>query len=377
MDVKKKAGLIGAALVVLIVIVGIIGGVKGAQIAAMIEGGESFVPPPIAVTTDEVVSDEWDVTISAIGTAVAVQATDIASEVPGAVRSLRIESGQQVEAGQILFTLGSTVERAQLRAARADAELAGLTLGRSERLGAQGAVPNAELDGARARQAASAANVSLLQATIAKKTIRAPFAGRLGICDVDLGQIVQPGTPLISLQRITPLYVDFQVPASQLAQLTRGLVVRIRSDSYPDEHFEGAVETIDTQVDASTRNVRVRATLANEDERLRPGMFLEVRVVQPQSRDVVIVPNTAILYAPYGDSVYVVDESEGSVVGRQVFVRVGERRGDFVEVLSGVEDGQTVVATGAFKLQNGAALSVQNDVAPPDPQTMPTPENRK
>ena len=374
---KKKAGLIGGALVALLIVIGIIGGIKGAQIVAMIDAGESFVPPPVGVTTGSVSSDEWEVAVSAIGTAVAMQSTEIASEVPGAVRTIRMESGQEVEAGEVLLTLDSAVERAQLRAARADAHLAGLTLERSERLGAQGAVPSAELDGARARQSAGAANVSLLLATIAKKTIRAPFSGRLGLVDVDVGQIVQPGTPLALLQRIAPLYVDFQVPSSQLRHLSTGLRVRSRSDSYPDETFEGILETIDTQIDPSTRNVRVRANLANEDERLRPGMFLEVEVVQPQTRRVLMVPNTAVLYAPYGDSVYIVEESEDSDVARQVFIRVGERRGDFVEVLSGVEEGQVVVTTGAFKLQNGVALSIQNDVAPPDAQTSPAPENRK
>lgn len=373
---KKKAGLIAGAVLVLLVIVGIIGGVKAAQIVAMIDAGESFVPPAVGVTTAEVTADSWEVTVSAIGTAVAVQATDIASEVPGAVRTLRMESGQEVDAGDVLLTLDSALERAQLRAARADAQLAQLTLDRSERLGAEGAVPTAEIDGARARQASSAANVSLLQATIARKTIRAPFSGRLGICDVGLGQIVQPGAPLVTLQRIDPIYVDFQVPASQLTRLTTGLVVRTESDSYADEVFEGTIETIDGQVDASTRNVRVRATLPNPDERLRPGMFLDVRVLQPDERRVVMVPNTSVLYAPYGDSVYIVEEEDGATVGRQVFVRVGERRGDFVEVLSGVDEGQTVVATGAFKLQNGATLSIQNDVAPPASQTRPSPENR-
>jgi len=364
------------AVVLLLLVVGVIGGVKAAQIGAMIEAGEAFVPPPIGVTTAPVGSDTWEVTVSAIGTAVAIQSVDIASEVPGAVSALRFESGQEVEAGDVLLILDSAVERAQLRAARADSQLAGLTLDRSERLGAQGAIPTAELDGARARQAASGANVSLLQASIAKKTIRAPFAGRLGISDVEVGQIVQAGAPIVTLQRLDPIHVDFQVPARQLSSLTRGLAVRARSDSYPDEAFEGTIEIVDARVDGSTRNVRVRATIPNGDERLRPGMFLDVQVVQPQSRSVLMVPNTAVLYAPYGDSVYLVEESEGRTVGRQVFVRVGERRGDFVEVLSGVEEGQTVVATGAFKVQNGATLSIENDVAPPAAQVDPDPENR-
>ena len=373
----KRLKQIGLALVVVLVIAGAIGAVKAAQIGAMIEAGESFVPPPIGVTTAEVESAEWESLTAAIGTAEAVQGVMVASEVPGSVTSLRFESGDMVERGQVLATLDASTERAQLDSARAQLELAALTLRRSRTLAASNAVAQAELERAQAQEAQARAQIAGLRATIAKKTIRAPFDGRLGIRQADLGEILQPGSPIVSLQSTGPIFVDFNVREQALPILEVGLSVRATSDTYPGDPFVGTIETIDTAIDRSTRNVRVRAIFPDERERMRPGMFLQVQVVQPERRQVLAVPNTAVLYAPYGDSVYRVEEGdEGALVAKQTFIRLGERRGDYVEVLEGLEDGQTVVSTGAFKLSNGASITVENDVSPEAPSLAPEPENR-
>lgn len=373
----KKIKQIGLALVVVVIVAGAIGAVKAAQIGAMIEAGEAFVPPPIGVTTAEVDTAEWESLTAAIGTAEAVQGVMVASEVPGTVTDLRFDSGDMVERGQVLATLDASTERAQLASARAQLELAEATLRRSSTLAASRAMAQAELEQAQAQEAQARAQIAGLRATIAKKTIRAPFAGRLGIRQANLGEILQPGSPIVSLQSTGPIFVDFNVPEQALPTLQVGMTVRATSDTYPGEPFEGTIETIDTAIDRATRNVRVRAIFPDERERMRPGMFLQVQVVQPDRREVLAVPNTAVLYAPYGDSVYVVEDDEnGGLVAKQSFVRLGERRGDFVEVLEGLESGQTVVSTGAFKLSNGAAVTIENDVSPGDPSLEPEPENR-
>lgn len=400
---KKRAISIGVAVLSVLLVVGIIGGVKAAQIGAMIEAGESYAPPPIGVTTAEVTRGEWETTTSAIGTAVAMQAVTVASEVPGTVLSLRFESGDRVERGDILATLDSRAERAQLASARAQRDLAALTLQRAQSLIGSGAIPQADLDNASAQKAQADAAMANLQATIAKKTIRAPFSGRLGIRQANLGQILQPGAAIVQLQSVGSLYVDFQVPEQALASLEHGFAVRATSDTFPGAVFEGTIDVIENGIDPATRTVRVRALFPERpavaepapvelapnplapdpvaptreaNERLRPGMFLEVEVVEPTRRDVLAVPNTAVLYAPYGDSVYTVAETDGALTATQVFVRLGERRGDFVEVQSGIEEGVTVVATGAFKLSNGAPVSIENDVTPPAAELVPEPENR-
>jgi len=373
----KKLKQIGLALVIVLVVAGAIGGVKAAQIGAMIEAGESFTPPAIGVTSAEVESAEWESLTAAIGTAEAVQGVTIASEVPGTVTSLRFDSGDTVTQGQVLATLDSSTERAQLASARATLELAELTLRRAQTLAERSAVSRAELEQAQAQEAQARAQIAGLRATIAKKTIRAPFDGRLGIRQADLGEILQPGSPIVSLQSTGPIFVDFNVPEQALPTLEEGFEVRATSNTYPDQPFSGTIQTIDTAIDRSTRNIRVRAIFPDADGQMRPGMFLQVEVVRPERRQVLAIPNTAVLYAPYGDSVYVIEEGEeDGLVAKQAFVRLGERRGDFVEVIEGLEAGQTVVSTGAFKLNNGAAITLENDVSPADPSLEPDPENR-
>ena len=218
-----------------------------------------------------------------------------------------------------------------------------------------------------------------LQATIAKKTIRAPFDGRVSIRQVELGQVLSPGTAIASLVSITPIFADFYLPQQALADLQPGMQARLQTDVFPGSAWDGVVSTVNSEVDVATRNVRVRATFQNNDGRLRPGMYGTVDVLSPDKRKVLVVPATSILYAPYGDSVFTVEEKkengQSGLFARQKFVRVGERRGDLVAVTSGLNAGETVVTSGAFKLKNGSAVVVRNDLAP-SAQINPTPTDR-
>ena len=355
---------IAALLGVILVLVGI----KGLQIRTMINAGKSFAPPPESVSSAKVQATQWEASRSAVGTLVAVRAVTVASEVPGLVRRIGFESGAFVHRGEVLVELDSSTEQAQLAAAKADAELARATLERSRTLRASDYSSAADLDAADARAKQTTATVAQLQATIAKKTIRAPFDGRVAIRQVELGQVLSPGTLVASLQSIHPIHADFWLPQQALTDLASGMKVRLRTDVFPQQSWEGEVTTINPEVDVSTRNVRVRATFPNPDGRLRPGMFANVDVISPQKRSVVAIPSTAVIYAPYGDSVFALEKKEGAndgaLVARQKFVRLGERRGDLVAVISGLAAGETVVSSGAFKLRNGAAVVVRNDFAP-------------
>ncbi|MEM9190874.1 MAG: efflux RND transporter periplasmic adaptor subunit [Myxococcota bacterium] len=377
-DVKPKRfpvkAIIGSILALLLV-VSAIAATKASQIMAMIEAGESFVPPPVGVTTVEAVATQWEATTTATGTAVANQEVMIASEVPGKVLSLRFASGDVVERGEVLVTLDAAVDRASLSSARAEAELADTDLNRTERLVQNSALAQADLDAARARRSQARAAARGLRAAIGKRTIRAPFAGRLGIREVDIGEIVDAGQPIVSLQNLDPVYVDFRVPDTSAGRIAVGHTIRVQSNALGSA-LEGRVEVIDPRIDPATRNVRIRASVPNPGEQIRSGMFLDVEAIEPQLLDVVVIPNTAVLYAPYGNSVYVVNEQDDGLVAEQLFVRLGERRGDLVAIASGLEAGQTVVSTGAFKLQNGMAVVLQNDVAPAPAEAEPQPEDQ-
>jgi membrane fusion protein (multidrug efflux system) len=350
-------------------VLGILVGVKAGQIITMVQAGESFVPPPEAVTSAKVEAAEWESTRAAIGSLVAVQGVTLAAELPGTVREIAFESGTSVKRGAILVKLDTSAEEAQLAAAVADASLGRLNLDRSRRLRESGANAQAELDAADARAKQADASVRNLRAIIAKKTIRAPFDGRIAIRQVELGQVVAPGTPIASLQSVSPIHADFWLPQQAISELRPGAQTRMRTDAFPDATWEGEITTVNPEVDAATRNVRVRATFENADGRLRPGMFANVEVLSGEKRSVLTVPATAVMFAPYGDSVFQIEEKkdEGgktTTVARQRFVRTGERRGDFVVVAEGLDAGQTVVSSGAFKLRNGAAVAVNNSLAP-------------
>jgi membrane fusion protein, multidrug efflux system len=379
MKSKRKIWL--AVAVGLVLVFGSLAGVKAAQIGTMIKAGATFAPPPEAVSSAAVQEIAWEASRSAIGSLVPVRGVTLSAEVTGTVREIGFDSGQSVRTGALLVRLDTSAEAAQLAATKADASLAKLSLARARSLRAAEANAPADLDAAVAKSEAADAAVAALEATIAKKTIRAPFDGKITIRQVELGQVLAPGTPIAALLSVTPIHADFFVPQQALADLQAGQKVRLRTDTFPGATWQGAISTVNPEVDPATRNVRVRATFQNPDGRLRPGMFVNVDVLSGETRQTLVVPATAVLYAPYGDSVYVLeekrDEKTGHVatVAQQRFIRAGDRRGDFVAVVDGLQKGETVVSSGGFKLRNGMAVAVNNALAP-DPKLAPRPENR-
>ncbi len=366
MKSKKQWAVVAVGL---LAVLGILVGVKAGQIITMVRAGESFVPPPQAVTSAKVEPAEWESTKAAIGSLVAMQGVTLAAELPGTVREIAFESGTSVKRGAILVKLDTSAEEAQLASAVAEASLAKLNLERARQLRQGEANAPADLDAADARAKQADATVRNLRAIIAKKTIRAPFDGRISIRQVELGQVVSSGTPIASLQSVTPIRADFWLPQQALAELQPGQRTRLRTDTFPDEKWDGEITTINPEVDAATRNVRVRATFPNPDGRLRPGMFANVEVLSDEKRSVLTVPATAVMFAPYGDSVFAIEEKKdqsgkAATVARQKFIRTGERRGDLVAVADGLKAGETVVSSGVFKLRNGATVAVDNALAP-------------
>ena len=354
----------------LLLIIGVLGGIKGLQIDRMIAQGSQTVPPPETVTTTMVQAESWESRLTAVGSLVAVQGVTLTAELTGKVVRIAFEPGTKVNAGDLLVQQDTSSEEAQLRAAEATVELAKRNRDRLKKLLDRRTIAQQQYDNADAQYKEGVARADAIRAVIAKKNIRAPFAGRLGIRLVNLGQILNEGDPIVSLQSINPIFVNFSLPQQQLAQVQPGFTVRFTSDAIPGQVIEGKITAINPEVDAATRNIRVQATAANHQERLRPGMFVNVTVVLPASENVLTIPATAVLYAPYSDSVFVVDEKQdknkkqsGRVVRQQV-VELGEKRGDFVAVISGLEAGQTIVSTGAFKLRNGQAVVVDNTLAP-------------
>lgn len=376
---KKHAKPILIAVGVLVLVVVVLGGIKITQFRAMMAAGDAYVPPPQAVTTAEAQKVVWRSELTAVGTLVAVQGVTVSTEVPGTVRAIEFRSGQVVKKGDLLVRLDTSVERAELASAQASAELARAELQRRRNLPPAGAVSQADLDASAAEATRAAAAVANVKAVIAKKTIRAPFSGRLGIRQVNLGEVLQPGAPVVALQSANPIYAEFSLPQQSLAQVKAGDDIVASTDAFPGRAWEGKIDVVDVQVDANTRNFTVRALVDNPGGELRPGMFVDVRAFQPDTRDVVVIPSSAVLFAPYGDSVYVTKEQateagEPQLVAEQVFVRLGERRGDMVAVTSGLDPGDSVVTTGAFKLQNGMAVLVRNDLAP-ETSAEPNPPN--
>jgi membrane fusion protein (multidrug efflux system) len=377
---KARTKQVLLAMAALLLVFALLAGTKGAQFRKMMRAGESLQPPPEAVTTAIVVRDSWGSSITAIGSVQPVMGVTLTAEIPGTVREIRFESGQDVKKGALLLRMDSSTERAELAAARADAQLAETELARTRTLLQASASSQADLDAATARAARARAAVRNVESILAKKTIRAPFSGRLGIRMVDLGEFLEPGREIVALDASHPAYVDFHVPQQALGKIRVGLEVEVSGDTFGDRVWTGKIDSLDVQVDPSTRNILVRALVDNQDGSLRPGMFVNVRVSLPDVREVLLIPETAVLYAPYGDSVFIVrgteqTGAENDLTVEQVFVRLGERRGDLRAVSSGLEAGQTVVSTGAFKLRNGSSIVVNNALAP-EVSPNPSPEDQ-
>ena len=363
-------------LTVTLLFVAALGFVKFQQIQTAIAEGAAFQPPPEAVTTIVAGEEEWPATLSAIGTMAAVQGVTVSADLPGTVERIQFESGQAVSAGAVLAVLDTRQEQAQLAAIEARQEHARLTFERMQGLLNERVISRAEFDRATAEHRQADAQTGEIRAVIARKTIRAPFSGILGLRQVNLGQYLAGGDALVTLQSLNPIYVNFGVPQQSVSQIPVGRVVRITSG---EAAWTGKVTALDSLVDEATRNIQVQATLSNPGGKLRPGMFVEAEVVLGPSRTVVALPASAISYAPYGDSVFVVGEMKGEDGKpyrgvRQQFVKLGPARGDQVSVLSGLKPGDEVVTSGVFKLRNGAAVQINNSVRPAN-SPAPTPEN--
>lgn len=352
----------GIAVIAVIVLI------KVTQINTLIHA--KAVTPLEAVSTAEAKRETWQRSLTSVGSLTAVQGVTVAAELDGKIVQIAFEAGSKVNAGDVLVRQDTSAEEAQLRSAEANAELANVNLQRTRELLAKATVSQAQFDGdvATAKQAVAAGDN--VRATIAKKTIKAPFSGQLGIRLVNLGQNLKAGDSIVSLQALNPIFVDFYIPQEEVNLLKAGLQVRLSGDGILGDPVEGKVTAINPDVDASTRNVRVQATVDNSNGRLRPGMYVDVAVELPVIDKVLTIPATSVLYAPFGDTVYVVDSKVDEATGekqrvvRQQIVRLGLHRGDFVAVSAGLKEGDTVVTSGVFRLRPGSAVRVNNDLAP-------------
>jgi membrane fusion protein (multidrug efflux system) len=370
-------------ILMLVVVAAIIAGLgvfKFKQIQTAIAQGAAFQPPPEAVTTVVATETKWPETIGAIGTAAAVQGVTVSADLPGTVDRIAFESGQWIKEGEVLVTLDTRQERAQIAAAEAERDLAKQNFGRMQGLLNERVISRAEFDRATSEQKQAEARVGEIRAAIDRKTIRAPFSGILGLRQVNLGQYLSGGDPIVELQSLDPIYVNFGVPQQAVPRVQTGREVRITVNEAAGTAFIGRVTALNSTVDEATRNVQVQATLSNPNGRLRPGMFVQTEVVVGTSQTILALPASAVSYAPFGDSVFIVadmkTEDGKSYKGvRQQFVKLGGTRGDQVAILSGLKPGDEVVSSGVFKLRMGAAIVVNNSVQPGNNPT-PKPEER-
>jgi membrane fusion protein (multidrug efflux system) len=366
-------------LVVTLAVIGGLGFVKFRQIQVAIAQGASFQLPPTAVTTVVAKHETWPSTMTVIGTAAAIQGVTVSADLPGTIDRIHFESGQPVHEGDILVELDTRQERAQLANLEAQRDLAKINYDRAQELVRAGVISKSEYDNASAQQKATEAQVGDIKAAIARKTIHAPFSGVLGIRQVSLGQYLAAGQAIVSLQSVNPIYVNFGVPQQETQKVTLGRVLRVTSTDLPGLAFPGKVTALDSVISEQTRNIQVQATLPNQSGKLRPGMFVQVDLPLGQPRQVVPLPASAINYAPYGDSVFIVtdmkDAKGNSYRGvRQQVVKIEGSLGDQVAITSGINPGDEVVSAGVFRLRNGAPVLVNNTVKPGN-STSPKPED--
>lgn len=350
-----------------------IGLVKALQIKTMIDFAKHMPLQTETVASAQAVQENWQDSLQAIGSVDAAQGVMVSPEVAGMVSEIDFDSGATVKKGDLLIKLDTTSEEAQLRAAQAQVELARLNADRSQQLIASKTISQTELDTALATLKQNQANADAISTIIDKKTIRAPFDGRLGLRMVNLGEQLDVGKAIVSLQSLSPIYVDFSLPQQDVSKLQTGLQVNVSSDAYPGTNFTGKLIAINPDLDALMRSVQCRAEFENADRLLRAGMFVRVEVVLPQAQPVLVIPTTAVLSAPYGDAVYLVMQAKDigltnipptTLVSQQKFIRTGRSRGDFTAVTSGLQAGDQVVTAGLFKLHNGTPLVISNTNAP-------------
>jgi membrane fusion protein (multidrug efflux system) len=359
-------------ILVLVIVAALLGGlgfVKYRQVETAIAMGASFAPPPTAVTTVVAKRETWPTTLEVIGTAAAIQGVTVGADLPGTVDKIHFESGQSVKEGDILVELDIRQEKAQLANIEAQRDLARIQYGRSEELVKAGVISKSEYDNAASQQKATEAQVGEIKASIARKTIHAPFSGILGIRQISLGQYLAAGQAIVSLQALNPIYVNFGVPQQDTPKMSIGRGLQVTTTDLPGVVFNGKITALDSVVNEQTRNIQVQATFQNQAGRLRPGMYVQVELPLGKPRDVIPLPASAINYAPYGDSVFVVaemkDQKGNTYRGvKQQVVKIEGSRGDQVAITSGLNVGDEVVSSGVFRLRNAAPVLVNNSVKP-------------
>ena len=374
--VRSVGGAWGIAIGGLLALVILLVGVKALQIGKMMS--TPMVVPATTVSSATVKEEDWAPVLSAVGSISAVQGAVVSSELGGVVSQIAFENGGTAKKGDLLLQLDASAEEALLRSAEAEAELARQDLDRTRGLASQKVLSKAELDAAESKFNRLNAVVDQMRSNIRKKTIIAPFDGQLGIRQVNVGQMINSGQQVVPLTSLDPVFADFALPQQHLGKLTPGLDVRVTTDALSGRVFNGKLTAINSMVDANTRNITLQATLENPDHVLRPGMFAKAEVTLPEKHKALVIPGSAVSYAPFGDSVFVIEKKKDEKTGkesqaiRQQFVRVGESRGDLVSITEGLKAGEIVVSTGVFKLRNGMAVTINNELAP-KPQTNPTP----
>ena len=374
--VRRTRGGLGVAIGLLAAILIFLVGIKVLQIGKMMSMPQTM--PPTTVSSVSVKEEDWAPRLTAVGSVSAVQGAVVSAELAGVVSEINFENGAEARKGEVLMKLDASQEEALLRSAEAEAQLARTDLERSRDLAMKKVVSSAELDAAQSKFRRLNAVVDQVRSSISKKTLVAPFDGQLGIRQVNVGQMINAGQQVVPLTSLDPVFADFALPQQYFGQLKPGLEVHVTTDAIPGRVFNGKLTAINSMVDSSTRNITLQATLDNSDHALRPGMFAKAEVLLPEKHKALVVPGSAISYAPFGDSVFVIEKKKDEKTGkesqviRQKFVRVGEARGDLVAITQGLKAGDIVVSTGVFKLRNGMAVTINNDLAP-NPQVNPKP----
>ncbi|HSH42797.1 MAG TPA: efflux RND transporter periplasmic adaptor subunit [Arenicellales bacterium] len=357
----------------------VLGGIFGYKWFVAYKTAEFFAnqeAPTETVTAATAEPATWQPVIEAVGSLEAVQGVDITAEITGKIIDIAVHDGAEVAEGQIVASLDADSLKAELRGARAEASLARIQRDRQRQLREKNAVSQSDFDQASSRLEQALAQVANIEAELAKKTIKAPFAGRLGIIEVDVGQYINPGDPIVTLQTLDPISVDFTVPQQELARIDVGLPIVVRADAFGAQPFRGRITAISPKVNTQTRNVAVRGRIGNADGLLRPGMFVDVAVELPKQENVITLPQAAITYNPYGDSVFLINESTSSdgsteLTVERKFVTTGATRGDQVQIIDGVAEGQRVVTSGQIKLRNGSRVTIAEG---PQPGNDPSPD---
>jgi membrane fusion protein (multidrug efflux system) len=373
---KRSRGALFKAILGVIAVLVVLGGIKALQIAKMV--ATPMVMPPTTVSSAVVKEEDWAPILTSVGSVSAVQGAVVSTELGGVVAELRFQNGGVAKKDDVLVRLDTSSEEAQLKTAQADVDLARNDLERARDLAQRKVISKAELDAAESKFQQKQGTVDNMRAMMTKKEVRAPLDGQLGIRQVNVGQMINAGQQVVSLQVLDPVFVDFALPQQYLARLSQGLEVKVTTDAVQGREFVGKLTAINSAVDPVTRNVGLQATLENHEGTLRPGLFAKVEVVLTEKSKTLVIPGSAVSYAPYGDSVYVIEKKKDEKTNketqmlRQAFVRVGEARGDFVSITQGLKAGDTIVSTGVFKLRNGMPVVINNDLAP-KPQLNPKP----